>query len=203
MIDARNKMKTHQYLTRDGINTPKTVYVVPKNCLTNVSYENVCQSLNNNKFIVKWLYGSQGKFVHLVDNKETFDNLVKKYEGKIICQEFIEKSFGMDIRAYVIGGKYVGAAIRKSNHGDFRSNLAQGGEAVKFEYNKEVEDIAVKAAKAVNLEICGVDILVGENKYYVCEVNALPGFKSIYRTSGINEKDILLTLIYDKINESE
>lgn len=203
MIDSRNKLKTHQMLSYAGVLSPKTVYIVPKKCLKNITYDEVCKRLESNTFILKWVYGSQGTHVHLVDNENTFDELVKKYDGKILCQEFIKSSFGMDIRAYVIGGKYIGAAIRKSN-GGFKSNLAQGGEAVLFEEDDKIKDLAEKAAKAVNLDICGVDILKGENdKYYICEVNCVPGFKSISRTKKINEKDIFLTLIRDKMNNEE
>ncbi|MEG1457518.1 MAG: RimK family alpha-L-glutamate ligase [Bacilli bacterium] len=200
LIDARNKMKIHQMLASNHVNTPKTIYIVPKKNLSNIKYKDACSILGN-KFVMKWIYGSQGKHVFLVDNEDEFNRIVKKYEGKVLCQEYLKASYGMDIRAYVIGGKYIGAAIRKSN-GDFRSNLARGGEAIKFEYDKRVEDIALKAAHASNMDICGVDILLGDDhEYYICEVNGVPGFKSLNRTMGINEQDILLTLIKDKLKE--
>ena len=134
-------------------------------------------------------------------NETDFNELVLKYQGKVLFQEFIEESFGFDIRAYVLGGEYVGCAVRKSSSGDFRSNLAKGGSALKFEKEDEIKDLAVQAAKAVNLDICGVDILVGKNGYYICEVNAIPGFKSISKVNSINEKDLILNLIRKKLDE--
>lgn len=203
MVDSKNKLKTHQILTSAGVLSPKTIYIVPRRNLTNIKYEIICEKLGSTRFILKWIYGAQGKHVHFIDNEETYNTLVEKYKGKVLCQEFIEASFGTDIRAYVIGGKYIGAAVRKSN-GGFKSNLAQGGEALPFDYTKEVEDLSVKAATAANLDICGVDILKGENeKLYICEVNCVPGFKSIKRTIGTDEKDIFLTLIRDKIDNEE
>lgn len=200
MTDARNKMKVHQILASNNIKTPKTIFTVFKNNYNNVFYEDIVKILGTNEFVLKWIYGSQGKHVYLVHNKEKFDKLLAKYKGRILCQEYIKDSFGKDIRAYVINGKFIGAAIRQSDGHDFRSNLARGGEAKKVEYNDEIIEIAEKAAKAVGLDICGVDILMGKDNYYVCEVNALPGFKSIFRTSGIEEKDILLQLIRDKMD---
>ena len=201
LTDARNKLKVHQILSQNGISTPKTLYIIPKRTKINSTYEQVCEYLGSNKFVLKWIYGSQGAHVYLVDNKEEYDELVRKYEGKILCQEYIESSYGRDIRAYVIGGKFIGAAMRKSK-GGFKSNLALGGDAVLYDYDEKVIDIALKAAKAINLEICGVDILLGgNNNYFVCEVNACPGFKTVKRTSGMDEMDILLTLIKDKMNE--
>lgn len=201
MIDARNKMKTHQMLANSGVKTPKTVYMVPKRTVMNIKYDDVSKLLGK-KFILKWIYGSQGTFVHLVDNEKDFNELVLKYQGKVLFQEFIEESFGFDIRAYVLGGEYVGCAVRKSSSGDFRSNLAKGGSALKFDKEYEIKDLAVQAAKAVNLDICGVDILVGKDGYYICEVNAIPGFKSISKVNSINEKDLILNLISKKLDEN-
>ncbi|MEG0799232.1 MAG: RimK family alpha-L-glutamate ligase [Bacilli bacterium] len=200
MIDARNKMKVHQILSEYKVPTPKTIYIVPMNCHTNVNYNDACKLLNSNKFVLKWLYGSQGKSVHLVETEEEFNRLITKYKAKVICQEYIKSSYGKDIRCYVMGGKFIGSAIRKS-HGDFRSNLAQGGEALKYISNDEIKTLAINAAHAVNLDICGVDILFTENGYTVCEVNALPGFKSIGKTEGLKEEDILLSFLKDKLEE--
>ncbi len=202
MVDARNKMKVHQILASKNIKIPHTIYISPKKKFSNVHYSDVCKILGN-KFVMKWIYGCQGNHIYLIDNEERFNEIVSKYSGKVLCQEYIKTSHGTDIRAYIIGGKYIGAAIRKSET-DFRSNLAKGGEAKYFEYNKEVEKIAIVAAKAINLEICGVDILIGRNnKYYICEVNSVPGFKSVKRTLNIDEKDVFLSLIRDKMNAGE
>ena len=200
MIDARNKMKTYQVLANKGISTPKTLYIVSGIKKKIFYYDQVCKFFNSNKFIIKYTYGSQGKNVHLIDCEEKFNEIVKKYEGICIFQEYIESSFGMDIRCYVIGGKFIGAAIRKGAEGDFRSNLAQGGHPIKFEYNDKVAKMAVEAANAFNLDICGVDILFkGNDEYTVCEVNALPGFKSLEGTTDKKGSIVLLELINDTL----
>lgn len=199
LIDARNKMKTHQKLSYAGINTPKTLYVVPKKTVKNVFYDDVVNILGEKRFVMKWIYGSRGDHVYLVDNELDFDKIVKKYDGKVICQEFLKNNSGSDIRAYVIGFKFIGAAIRKGNN-DFRSNLAKGGEAIKIECDDNMKKIAVDAAKACNLEICGVDLLIdNEGNYTVCEVNAVPGFKSLKRTINASETDIFLSLIKENL----
>lgn len=200
MIDARNKMKVHQLLAAANIKTPKTIFTVFKNNYNNVFYQDIINILGSNEFVLKWIYGSQGKNVHLVKNEKRFNHLLARYKGRILCQEYIKDSFGKDIRAYVINGKFIGAAIRQSNGTDFRSNLACGGEALNIDCDEKVINLALKAAKAVDLDICGVDILIGKDDYYICEVNALPGFKSILKTKNIDEKDILLQLIRDKMD---
>lgn len=200
MIDARNKMKTYQVLANKGISTPKTLYIVSGIKKKTLYYDQVCKFFNSNKFILKYTYGSQGKYVHLITSEEEFNEAVKKYEGICIFQEYIESSFGKDIRCYVIGGKFVGAAIRQSSGDDFRSNLARGGHALKFEYNEKVAKLAIDASNAFNLDICGVDILFkGNDEYTVCEVNALPGFKSLRATTEKRGSIVLLELINDTL----
>ena len=202
MIDARNKMKTYQMLAQAGIDTPKTLYIVSGVKRKYFYYKEVCDFFKSDKFIVKYVYGSRGNDVHLIDSEEKFNEVAKKYLGICIFQEYIESSFGRDIRCYVIGGKFIGAAIRQGAEGDFRSNLAQGGQAIKFEYNEKVKNIAERAAKALKLDICGVDVLFrGNDEYTICEVNSLPGFKSLNGTTGKRGNIVLLELIRDTLKE--
>lgn len=196
MIDARNKMKTYQMLSSAGINIPKTLYIVSGVKRKYFYYKEVCEFFKNDKFIVKYVYGSRGNDVHLIDSEEKFNLVAKKYQGICIFQEYIESSFGKDIRCYVIGGKFIGAAVRQSEGDDFRSNLAQGGHPLKFEYNEKVVQLAESSAKALNLDICGVDILFrGNDNFTVCEVNSLPGFKSLNATTNVKGNIVLLELI--------
>ncbi len=202
MVDAKNKLKIHQLLAFNKIPIPKTIYKVSKENYKNLNYNEI-KSILGNKFIAKYIFGAKGTNVYLIDNENDFNNVLEKHKGKVIFQEFIESSYGTDLRIYILNGKYKYAAIRK-NDNNFKSNLAQGGEALSYEAPQEVIDIAEKTAKICNLDICGVDILIGDNnKYYVCEVNSIPGFESIKKTKNIEDKDILLSVINDKINCGE
>jgi RimK family alpha-L-glutamate ligase len=204
MVDAKNKLKTHQILTEAGIKSPKTLYAVRKSGQQLLEYEDIVKIFNNQTFILKYIKGREGKSVFLINDKETFNLKYSRYKGKVIFQEFIKSSYGQDIRCYVVGGKFIGSAIRTSHGKDFRSNLAQGGEAIYYEASDELKALAIKVAKIMDLEICGIDILTGENnEYYVCEVNSVPGFKSLKFTRGMDEVDIFLNLLKDKINENE
>lgn len=204
MVDAKNKLKTHQILTEAGIKSPKTLYSVRKTGRQLLEYEDITKIFNNETFILKYIKGREGKSVFLINNKETFEEKYSKYKGKVIFQEFIKSSYGTDIRCYVVGGEFIGSAIRTSNGKDFRSNLAQGGEALFYEAPDSLKELSIKVSKVMNLDICGIDILIGENdEYFVCEVNSVPGFKSLKRTRGTYEEDIFLTLLRDKINNNK
>ena len=101
-------------------------------------------------------------------------------------QKFVSTSYGKDVRVIVIGGEVVGGMIRQSEN-DFRSNVAAGGRAEKYELSGEIKEIALKAHKALGLDYSGVDILFGENgKPIVCEVNSNAFFKSFEAVTHIN-----------------
>lgn len=200
MVDARNKMKTYQILAKNNIRIPKTLYIVCGVSRKYFNYNEVKEYFNSEKFVMKYSTGARGNGVFLITNEEEFNNCAKKNHELVIFQEYIESSFGKDIRCYVIGGKFIGCAIRQSSGSDFRSNLAQGGSAIKFEAPEKVKEIAIKSAEALNLDVCGVDVLFGENDYLVCEVNSLPGFKSLNGTTNIRGNDALLELINEKVN---
>lgn len=196
MVDTRNKMKIHQILSENGIRTPKTIYLINKN-FSNNNYDYVTNILGSNKFIVKYIFGSEGTDIFLIETKEEFDELNKKYAGKILCQEYIESSYGRDIRCYVVGGKFLGSAVRK-NKNSFKSNLAQGGIPLKFDADDNIKALAISVSNAIGCDICGVDILFDKDGLYtVCEVNSVPGFKSLKALFGLNDYNIFINLIKD------
>lgn len=93
-----------------------------------------------------------------------------------LVQEFIKESAGTDIRAFVVNGKVVASMQRQSLDDDFRSNLHQGGEGTVVKLTEEEKKTAQRAAKAMGLAICGVDMMRSERGPLVLEVNASPGF---------------------------
>jgi ribosomal protein S6--L-glutamate ligase len=94
----------------------------------------------------------------------------------ILVQEFIQESAGVDIRAFVVGGRVVASMQRASLDDDFRSNLHKGGEGKIVKLTEEERKIVTKAAKAMGLNLAGVDFMRSERGPLVLEVNASPGF---------------------------
>ena len=93
-----------------------------------------------------------------------------------MIQEFVEESAGVDIRAFVVGGRVVASMKRQSLDDDFRSNLHRGGEGVAIKLTDEERKVVIKAAKAMGLSLAGVDIMRSDRGPLVLEVNASPGF---------------------------
>jgi ribosomal protein S6--L-glutamate ligase len=94
----------------------------------------------------------------------------------VLLQEFVKESAGTDIRAFVVGGRVVASMKRQSLDDDFRSNLHKGGEGTKIKLTEEERKMAIKAARAMGLNIAGVDMMRSERGPLILEVNASPGF---------------------------
>lgn len=134
--------------------------------------------------IVKASYGSLGKQVFLADNAEQLADTEKSLGSQeIIFQKFRAESRGRSVRIIVIGGRAVGG-IKLVNKIDFRSNAAEGGKGVAFPPDKSYAGEAEKAAKALGLDYCGVDLFCDEP--VVIEVNSNAYFDEFSRITGIN-----------------
>jgi len=103
-----------------------------------------------------------------------------------MVQEYIKEAGGADIRCLVVGDRVVAAMKRQAQEGEFRSNLHRGGTASVIRITPEERATAVKAAKAMGLNVAGVDILRSNRGPVVMEVNSSPGIEGIERSTGID-----------------
>jgi ribosomal protein S6--L-glutamate ligase len=104
----------------------------------------------------------------------------------LLVQEFIKEAGGADIRALVVNGEVVGAMKRQGAEGDFRSNLHQGGSATAYKLNRKEKSMALAAAKAMGLGVCGVDMIPSKRGPLVMEVNSSPGLEGIEKATNVN-----------------
>ena len=107
-------------------------------------------------------------------------------KANFLVQDFVKESAGEDIRCLVIGGKVVASMKRTGAEGDFRSNLHRGGSAKSVRITKEERETALRAAKAFDLDLAGVDLLRSETGPKVLEVNSSPGLEGIENSTGKN-----------------
>ena len=90
-----------------------------------------------------------------------------------------------DIRTFVIGEKTV-AAIYRYSAGDWRTNTARGGKAEPCKITKEIDEISVKAAEAVDGRFVGVDLMESDEGLVCHEVNNTTEFKNSVPATGID-----------------
>lgn len=171
---SRDKLRSLQLLAKAGVGIPKTVFA-----RETTDSEDVIEKVGGAPVIIKVARGTHGNGVVLAETRKAAKAVMQAFyvEGvNFLVQEFIEESAGADIRAFVVGGKVVASMKRQSLDDDFRSNLHQGGEGSAVKLTDAERKTAQKAAKAMGLAICGVDMMQSDRGPLVLEVNSSPGF---------------------------
>lgn len=193
MALSLNKMKTHQILSSNNINTPETIY----NHLANYTYLSLSDYFEDDRFIVKGLEGSRGTDVFLIRNQQELESAIRVCKGYCIAQQFVNSSYGRDIRAWVVGDEVVASVLRYSEE-SFKSNFSQGGKVKLYDITDKEKELAVQSVKSLGLEFAGIDLLFTENgNLSVCEINGNAGFRSIASISDSNIPYKLFEYIYN------
>jgi len=181
---SRDKLRSLQLLSRRGIGLPVTAFAHdPKRSAE------VIEMAGGAPVVIKLLEGTQGIGVVLGDTEQSARSVIEAFRGvniNILVQEFIREAGGTDIRAIVVGGKVVAAMQRKGAEGDFRSNLHRGGSAKSIKITPEERSTAIRSAKIMGLNVCGVDMLRSNHGPVVMEVNSSPGLEGIEEASGVD-----------------
>ena len=181
---SRDKLIAGQMLAEGGIPVPITAQIV--------SWEDTNRAIarvGGTPCVVKSTQGTHGSGVFLAHTEQHARQLVYQMLERgmrPLVQEYIEESHGKDIRALVVGGEVVACMRRRANGNEFRSNFHLGGSVEKIEIDPEFEQIAIKAAEILDLEIAGVDLLESKRGALVLEVNSSPGLEGIERASENN-----------------
>ncbi len=174
---SRDKLRSLQLLSRRGIGLPRTGFASKPD-----NIKDLIKNVGGAPLVIKLLEGTQGIGVVLADTNKVAESIIEAFMGlraNILVQEFIKEAGGADIRCFVVGGKVVAAMKRQGAEGEFRSNLHRGGSAKLVRLSKEERATAVKAAKVMGLNVCGVDILQSSRGPVVMEVNSSPGLEGI------------------------
>jgi len=182
---ARDKLRSLQLLSGKGIGLPVTAFAHAPDDI-----KGVIRMVGGAPLVIKLLEGTQGIGVVLAETNKAAESVVDAFWGlqaNILIQEYIKEAAGSDVRCFVIGGRVVAAMQRRAREGDFRSNLHRGGTALPVKLTREERSMALRAAKAMGLDVAGVDILRSNRGPLVIEVNSSPGLEGIEATSG---KDI-------------
>ncbi|MEM6909352.1 MAG: 30S ribosomal protein S6--L-glutamate ligase [Pseudomonadota bacterium] len=182
---SRDKLRSLQILAKHGLGLPLTAYANdPKQA------EEIIKAVKGPPVVIKLLEGTQGIGVVLAETMASAKSVIEAFRGanvNILVQEFISEAGGTDIRALVVGGKVVAAMKRSGAADDFRSNLHRGGSAQVIKITPEERSTAVRAAKQMGLNVCGVDMLRSNHGPVIMEVNSLPGLEGI---EAATDKDV-------------
>ena len=119
-----------------------------------------------------------------------------------MIQEFIAESAGTDIRAFIVGNKVIASMKRQSLDDDFRSNIHQGGIGTPIKLTDDEKKVALRAAKAMGLAICGVDLMRTNRGPMVLEVNPTPGLEGIENATGRNVAGKIIEYVEHNANRT-
>ncbi|MFC3880220.1 30S ribosomal protein S6--L-glutamate ligase [Algoriphagus namhaensis] len=200
IVRSRDKLRSLQILSSAGLGMPKTAF-------TNFSKggeKQIIEHVGGAPLIIKLLEGTQGLGVVLAETKKAGQSVIEAFNGlkaRVIIQEFIKEAKGADIRAFVVNGKVVGAMKRQGAEGEFRSNLHRGGRATLIKLSRAEKSAALGAAKAMGLEIAGVDMLQSSRGPLILEVNSSPGLEGIEKATGVDVAMAIVEYIESNANK--
>jgi ribosomal protein S6--L-glutamate ligase len=187
---SRDKLRSLQLLAGKGIDMPITGFASSP-----LDTKQIIEAVGGAPLVVKLLEGTQGVGVVLAETSKAAESVInafKSLRANILVQEFIKEAQGKDIRCFVVDGKVVGSIQRTAAEGEFRANLHMGGTAQSVKITTDERKIAIKAAKAMNLDVAGVDIIRSSSGPKVLEINSSPGLEGIEDVTG---KDIASLMI--------
>jgi [lysine-biosynthesis-protein LysW]--L-2-aminoadipate ligase len=183
-----NKLITSIVLAKNKIPTPKTQFAF--------SAESAQETIRKTGFplVLKPIVGSWGRGIFPLRDRETASMIVEMREEDdsplsriYYVQEMIDRP-PRDIRCIVVGDQAVTAIYRYSAQAEWRTNVARGGKVELAPITKEVEDLALRAAKAVGGGILGVDMMEDKNRGLVVhEVNNTVEF---HGAASVSKADI-------------
>lgn len=190
---SRDKLRSMQLLSRRGVGLPRTGFARQPD-----EIKDLIKNVGGAPVVIKLLEGTQGIGVVLGETAKAAESIIEAFMGidsNILVQEFIKEAAGSDLRCFVVGGKVVAAMKRQAQEGEFRSNLHRGGSAKLVRLSKAERETAVKAAKIMGLNVCGVDLLQSDNGPVVMEVNSSPGLEGIEQATNKNVADMIIEFI--------
>ena len=181
---SRDKLRSLQILGKRNLPLPKTSFAH-----STEQTQHLIKLVGGSPTVVKLLEGSQGRGVVLAETQSASESLIDAFRelgANFLVQEFIKDAKGSDIRCFVIGDKVVGTMMRQAKEGEFRSNIHRGGVGIPVKITPEERKVAVAAAKAMRLNVAGVDIIRSESGPKILEVNSSPGLEGIEGCTNIN-----------------
>ena len=193
---ATDKSMTTFLLSHNKINTPDT-WVPEKLPVA----KKILKKLKKKKLYGIWkpLFGSQGKCLRVIKRNK----LKKNSEQVYYLQTFEDikiksKKKWQDFRILVCNNKIIASMIRRNKKKI--TNIGQGGEPFEFNATEEIKKISINASKLINADYAGIDFIKDKyGKFKVIEINSIPAWKALQKTTNKNIASILAKTFFKKI----
>ncbi|MGN6347379.1 MAG: lysine biosynthesis protein LysX [Candidatus Nitrosocosmicus sp.] len=196
-----NKLLTSLALKKNNVPTPKSYFSFNFESAFDIIND---QDLSNYPLVFKPVIGSWGRGVFPVRNKEVGKMIIEMrqessspFSNIYYFQELVKRP-PRDIRCIVLGDQVVAAIYRYSSSDEWRTNVSRGGKAEMIKITSDIENIAIKASKAVGKGILGVDMMEDENDgLLVHEINNTVEFRGASIATGIDIAKLMIDYVID------
>jgi RimK family alpha-L-glutamate ligase len=177
LVTAHDKLATAAALFDARVPHPRTVHVAAWRPLPELEPP----------IVLKPRFGSWGEEVVRCDDEESIERALVELGEKpwfhatgAIAQKLVAPR-GYDLRLVVAGDRIVGAVRRVAAPGEWRTNVALGARREPIVPPPDACDVALRAARAVEGALVGVDLLPADvGTWVVLEVNGAVDFNSTY-----------------------
>ena len=194
-----NKFYTTALLEQAGLPVPETVV-----CERGADAIAAVREMSD--AIVKPIFGSLGHGMVRVTSPDVAHRVVEPLEqiGSIFYVQRTIDHGGRDIRAFVVGGRVIGAIERTAPAGDWRTNVSRGGSVRALDLPSDWAGLAVRAATTVGADYAGVDLLPSrDGQVFVLEVNGIPGWKGLQQATGVDVSGAIVEHLVDRVRRGE
>jgi RimK family alpha-L-glutamate ligase len=179
LLAAHDKLATAIALARAAVPHPVTAHTDLRSPCT-VAFP----------VVVKPRFGSWGRDVLRCESRRELAACQRQLRGRqwfarqgALVQELVPPR-GHDLRIIVAGGAVVGAARRIAAEGEWRTNIALGGNREPTIPPPDAQLLALRAAAAIGGDLVGVDLLPTEAGWTVLELNGCVDFTHEYGLLG-------------------
>jgi RimK family alpha-L-glutamate ligase len=186
-----DKFYTSALLRDAGLPTPETV---------------VCEDFSTamaairamGDVVVKPIFGSMGHGLVRISDPDVGFRILRPLEqaGAVFYVQRAIDHGGSDLRAFVAGGRVIGAIERRAADGDWRTNVSRGGSAHTVGLCDHHRQLAIEAAAAVGADYAGIDLLPArDGAVYVLEVNGIPGWQGLQQATRVDVAGAIVDLL--------
>lgn len=182
LLAAHDKLLTRDRLLAAGLPHPRTAHVVPGRRPDDP--ELPC--------VLKPRFGSWGQDVLRCRTREELECALELVATRpwfrkhgAIAQELVQP-VDADLRLVVAGDRVVAAGRRAAGAGEWRTNVTLGGTVVRAELPAGTEELALAAARALGIDLVGVDLLPVDEGWTILELNGAVDYDRRYALPGLD-----------------
>lgn len=185
---ARDKWATAEAFARAGIPQPLT-FLVGGSALARPARQRVAAELGF-PLVVKGRLGTLGAEVRLARDEDELEQIVEALhvhiDDGVLLQEFFAEAGARDFRVIVLEGEVIAVKARWSGREDEFRAAMPGYVATIGEITDEEATLSAAAARAVGLDLAGIDLMRTRHGPRVIEINGNPFLATTERVTGVD-----------------